>query len=152
MILANDLLAIYLENELAELDKREPKQKAEGVQKSEILWTGPKTALIELLYALHSEPVINYGNAELQQIAIALEKAFNVELGQYHRTFLELRMRKGMRGLIIGILIAIMTDSYWYASSYFYSNLIVILLDIVGAGISVGILGLTISLVNKKMN
>jgi hypothetical protein len=57
-----------------------------------------------------------------------------------------------MRGLIIGILIAIMTDSYWYASSYFYSNLIVILLDIVGAGISVGILGLTISLVNKKMN
>lgn len=104
MILANDLLQIYLEDELSELDKKEPKQKSEVNQKPDILWTGPKTALIELLYALHSEPVLNYGKAELQQIAIALEKAFHVELGQYHRTFLELRMRKGIRTKFIDSL------------------------------------------------
>ena len=50
-------------------------------------------------------------------------------------------LKKGaLIGVIIGVLIAIMTDSYWYASSHFYSNLIVIILDIVGAGISVGII------------
>lgn len=96
MILANDLLQVYLENELSELEMKEPK-KAEVNQKSEVTWTGPKAALIELLYSLHSEPVINYGKAELQHIASTLEKAFNIDLGQYHRTFLELRMRKNAR-------------------------------------------------------
>lgn len=97
MILTNDLLQVYLEDKLAELEKNEPKQISEGNQKSEITWTGPKVALIELLYALHSESVINNGRAELQQIAVALEKAFNIELGQYHRTFLEIRTRKEIR-------------------------------------------------------
>lgn len=41
----------------------------------------------------------------------------------------------------IGVLVAIMTDSYWYSSSNFYNNLYVVLADIVGAGISVGFLG-----------
>ena len=54
-------------------------------------------------------------------------------------------------GSTIGIVIAIMTDSYWYATSYYYSNVIVVLLDILGAGISVGILGLVIAFTNKKL-
>lgn len=103
MILANDLLQVYLEDELAELEKKEPK-KTEGNQKSETTWTGSKVSLIELLYALHSEPVINHGKAELQEIATTLEKAFNVDLGQYHRTFLELRMRKSDRTKFINSL------------------------------------------------
>ncbi len=41
----------------------------------------------------------------------------------------------------IGVLIACMTDFYWYASTYFYSNLLVVILDIGGAAISVGALG-----------
>jgi hypothetical protein len=97
MILANDLLQVYLEDGIMELERTAPKQKSEVSQKSDVLWTAPKVALIELLYALHSEPTLNYGKAELRQIAVALEKAFNIELGQYHRTFLELRMRKGTR-------------------------------------------------------
>lgn len=97
MILANDLLQVYLEDGIMELERKAPKQKSEVNQKSDVLWTSPKAALIELLYALHSESSLNYGKAELQQIASALEKAFNIDLGQYHRTFLELRMRKGTR-------------------------------------------------------
>lgn len=97
MILANDLLQVYLEAKLAELEMKDPKLKSEVDPKAEIIWTGSKVALIELLYALHSEPVLNYGKAELRQIASTLEKAFNVDLGQYHRTFLELRMRKSTR-------------------------------------------------------
>ena len=55
-------------------------------------------------------------------------------------------------GAFTGILIAIMTDSYWYATSNFYSNVIVILLDIIGAGISVGVMGFSIALINKRLN
>ena len=42
---------------------------------------------------------------------------------------------------VIGFLIACMTDLYWYASSYYYSNLLVVILDVCGAAISVGALG-----------
>lgn len=104
MILANDLLQVYLEDELLELDRKEPVKKAEVNQKSDISWTGPKTAIIELLYALHSQGSLNYGKAELQQIATTLENAFNIDLGQYHRSFLELRMRKGARTKFIDSL------------------------------------------------
>jgi hypothetical protein len=104
MILANDLLQIYLEDELSELERKEPKQKAEVYQKSAITWTGSKTALIELLYALQAEGVLNYGNAELREIAKTLEKVFNIDLGQYHRTFLELRTRKVARTKFIDSL------------------------------------------------
>jgi hypothetical protein len=96
-ILANDLLQVYLEDELSELEKKEPKIKSEAIQKSESTWTGSKVSLIELLYSLHADDSINHGKAELKEIAATLEKAFNIDLGQYHRTFLELRMRKGSR-------------------------------------------------------
>jgi hypothetical protein len=52
-------------------------------------------------------------------------------------------------GSIIGVLVAIMADTYWYATSNFYSNDLVILFDILGAGLTVGILGLVTTLVNK---
>ena len=51
----------------------------------------------------------------------------------------------------IGVLVAIMTDSYWYATSHFYSNTIVILLDILAAGVTVGFMGCTITLTNKQL-
>lgn len=97
MILANDLLQVYLENELAELEKKEPKSKPAAIQKTDFRWTGSKVALIELLYSIHAEKVINHGTVDLKEIAVALEATFNIDLGQYHRTFLELRMRKGDR-------------------------------------------------------
>ncbi len=54
-------------------------------------------------------------------------------------------------GAIIGVLVAIMTDTYWYAISNFYSNFTVVVFDILGAGISVGTMSLAIAFVNKKL-
>lgn len=51
---------------------------------------------------------------------------------------------------LIGLFIAIMTDTYWLASSHFYLNEMVLVLDIVAAGLSVGVLGVVITLVNKS--
>lgn len=42
---------------------------------------------------------------------------------------------------ITGMLIAVMTDSYWFASSHFYDSLYPVLADVAGAGISVGMTG-----------
>ena len=55
-------------------------------------------------------------------------------------------------GFVIGVLIAIMTDYYWSATSNFYSNYIVVILDISAAGITVGFMGLVISYTNKKLS
>lgn len=57
-------------------------------------WTGSKVALIELLYALHTEGVFNNGASDLKDIAEYLEVVFDIDLGQYHRAFLEIRVRK----------------------------------------------------------
>ncbi len=51
---------------------------------------------------------------------------------------------------IVGILIAIMTDSYWYATSNFYNNIYVMLLDIIAAGVSVGSLGAIITIISNR--
>src|SRR5690606_3243534 len=95
-IMANDLIQVYLEDEIANLDRKELKapSKAEGSPKSAVFWTGTKVALIELMYAVHAEGSINQGKIELNAIAAFFEKTFNIDLGQYHRSFLELRERK----------------------------------------------------------
>jgi len=42
---------------------------------------------------------------------------------------------------ILGVLVACMTDFFWYASSHYYSNFTVVCLDLAGAAVSVGALG-----------
>jgi hypothetical protein len=44
-------------------------------------------------------------------------------------------------GAIMGVLIAIMTDSYWSSSSHFFNSFKPILADIAAAGLTVGIMG-----------
>ncbi len=93
-ILAHDLIQVYLEDKLLMMENREPKEKSQVNPKVKQTWTGSKVALIELLYALHTEGVFNNGNSDLKDIAEYFENIFNIDLGQYHRAFLEIRMRK----------------------------------------------------------
>lgn len=57
-------------------------------------WTGPKIALVELVYALHSAGCVMDGKADLTAISSALETTFDVSLGQVSRMFIDLRARK----------------------------------------------------------
>lgn len=93
-ILANDLLQVYLEDQLAYMDRKDPKQKAQDFPKTKISWTENKTALIELIYGLHVQRVFDNGKADIKVIADYFELVFNIELGDYYHTYLELRMRK----------------------------------------------------------
>lgn len=93
-IMAHDLIQVYLEDKLLIMENREPKEKSQINPKIKQNWTGSKVALIELLYALHTEGVFNNGSSDLKDIAEYFENIFNIDLGQYHRAFLEIRMRK----------------------------------------------------------
>lgn len=103
-IIAHDLIQVYLEDEITSLDRKELKPKAETNQVPAIFWTGSKVALIELMYAIHAEGSLNNGKAELNAIADFFEKTFGVDLGQFHRSFLELRERKTGRTKYIDTL------------------------------------------------
>lgn len=96
-ILANDLIQLYLENQLVMIENKDNSEKLQRKPNLKLIWTSPKVALIELLYALHTEGVFNNGAADLKDIASYLESVFNINLGQYHRTFLEIRVRKSDR-------------------------------------------------------
>ena len=44
-------------------------------------------------------------------------------------------------GATVGILVAVMTNSYWYSTSHFFNNLPPLLVDIAAAGVTVGLMG-----------
>ncbi len=96
-ILANDLIQLYLENQLIMIDNKDNVEKSQRKPNVKLTWTSSKVALTELLYALHSEGVFNNGAADLKEIAEYLEYVFEIDLGQYRRTFLEIRVRKTER-------------------------------------------------------
>jgi hypothetical protein len=56
-----------------------------------------------------------------------------------------------LQAACIGLLIACMTDFYWYASSNFYSDFSAVFVDLAGATITVGLLGLFNHLILKNL-
>ncbi|WP_100612951.1 RteC domain-containing protein [Confluentibacter lentus] len=93
-ILANDLIQLYLENQLIMIDNKDTSEKSQRKPNIKMAWTCSKVALIELIYALHAEGVFNNGAADLKDIAEYFEHIFEIDLGQYRRAFLEIRARK----------------------------------------------------------
>lgn len=96
-ILANDLLQLYLEDQLIILNGKNGRENSQRNPNTKLTWTGSKVALTELLYALQTEGVFNNGTADLKIIAEHFEEMFNIDLGQYRRTFFEIRVRKDDR-------------------------------------------------------
>lgn len=93
-ILAHDLIQVYLESKLLNMVKKKCKEKSQREPKGKMVWTGSKVSLTEILYAFQSKGVFNNGTAELKDIANYFEQIFHIDLGQYRRTFLEIRGRK----------------------------------------------------------
>ncbi|WP_282081264.1 RteC domain-containing protein [Aquimarina algiphila] len=95
-ILAYDMLIIHLKTEIDKLENNNGKEQAMNPfsQQSHLFWTAHKTDLIELIYALHSCGAVNSGTADIKEIAAAYEQMFNIDLGNYYHTFVEIRSRK----------------------------------------------------------
>lgn len=88
-IIANDLIQVYLEDQLFKISKAK-----RVVDNHSVTWTGSKTALTELIYALHAEGALDNGNADIKAIAKTFEIIFNIDLGDFYHTFMELKSRK----------------------------------------------------------
>lgn len=92
-IFAHKLLISRLRKELFKL-KNTSRLNSFLTTTSSLQWTANKVDLIELIYALHAVKSINNGQVEIKDIASIVQEAFNIELGDYYRTFIEIRSRK----------------------------------------------------------
>ncbi len=96
-ILAYDMLIIHLKTEIDKLENNnsmEITNSPNSTLSSKLFWTGSKTDLIELIYALDSSGAINSGTADIKEVAAICEQIFNIDLGNYYHTFIEIRSRK----------------------------------------------------------
>lgn len=95
-ILANEMLRIYLNKKLQELENESyiEKQYQSISTKIPIRFTGKKAALIELGYALISSGDINHGNIEIKEFMNYLSSVFNIDLGGYYDAYIAMKERK----------------------------------------------------------
>lgn len=89
-IMANDLIQVYIEDKLYRGDElssisADPKSPN---------WTGSKAALIELIYALQTHGDFNNGKTDIRVIARYFENVFDIDLGDFYHTYLEIKNRK----------------------------------------------------------
>ncbi|RTY87415.1 RteC domain-containing protein [Flavobacterium sp. RSP15] len=103
-IIANEEIKNFLVEQMEKLERKpittqSPSQLSKGPK-----WTGSKVDLIELIYALHTEGVFNNGTSGLKEVTTFFESSFNIDLGQFHRVFLEIRNRKTERTKFLNTL------------------------------------------------
>ena len=102
-ILANESLRIWLTLAMQEGRTKQEKglERSWGREAPELNWSDSKTDLIELIYALQSSGSINHGSIEVKQLAQKFENIFNIDLGNYYKTFQEIRIRKKGRTIFL---------------------------------------------------
>lgn len=108
-IIANDLLQVHLEDAISSLERKESNMGTQDFPKAKLTWTDQKTALIELLYALHAQGTFDNGKADIKDIAGYFENIFNIDLGDYYRSFMEIRLRKTGRTKFLNSLVQSLT-------------------------------------------
>lgn len=111
--MAYDMLIVYLQQEIETLASNLDNPKTNPMKhSSKLFWTGSKTELIELIYALQSSGAINSGTADIKEMALVFERLFNIDLGNYYHTFIEIRARKNSKTKFLDRLIEVLTKRF----------------------------------------
>tara|TARA_R110002126_G_scaffold22865_8_gene81117 strand:+ start:14026 stop:14865 length:840 start_codon:yes stop_codon:yes gene_type:complete len=106
IIMAYDMLIVYLQGEIDILTINMDELNTKPMERpSKLFWTGSKTDLIELIYALHASNTINSGTVDIKELASHFEHFYNIDLGNYYHTFIEIRSRKTGRTKFLDKLI-----------------------------------------------
>ena len=94
---AYDKLLTYLKERLMAIEN--PKMNTAWSDSAErrLQWTGSKVALTELIYALYFSGTVNYGKAKVKDIALILQKTFNIEIDDIYKVCSEIKLRKKSR-------------------------------------------------------
>lgn len=105
-IICNEMLRIYLNKKKHCLEKQEIiKKNRELLPEINLQWTGSKAAATELGYAIQNSGVLNHGNVDIKEIMNFLEISFDIDLGDYYRTYIALKSRKKDRTPFLNKLI-----------------------------------------------
>ena len=105
-MLAYDMLEIYLQQRLQELERKEVIENSRtSLPDNPFQWTGTKIAAIELGYAIYAAGVLNNGNADIKEIMTYIEASFKIDLGDYYRAYLSMREKKKDRTSFLTSLI-----------------------------------------------
>ena len=105
-IICNEMLRIYLNKKKHSLGKYEIiKKSKELLSQTNLKWTGSKAAAVEMGYGIHESGVINNGNVDIKEIMNFLEVSFDVDLGDYYRTYVAIKSRKKNRTPFLNKLI-----------------------------------------------
>ncbi|KIA88507.1 RteC domain-containing protein [Kaistella jeonii] len=106
-ILANDCYEKFLR---AELSKIKNNHTEEEKSHSTIQWSASKVALTELVVALHQTRCLNGGNKDLSETVKWFETSFDIDLGNYHKTMIEIRSRKNDKAKFLHLLTENLTN------------------------------------------
>ncbi|OBX23392.1 MULTISPECIES: RteC domain-containing protein [Bizionia] len=98
-IMAYDLLVTYYKNELIKLksQKRISSRHTPPLLTQTFSWTASKTDLVELMYAINATGAVQNGNIDLKVLAEICESLFNIKLGNFYKTYGEIKAREGAR-------------------------------------------------------
>lgn len=89
---------IYLNRQLQLLDRKIHISKIRATLSDfNLKWTGSKSDAIEFGYGLFAVATLNNGNVTIKEIMTFIEAAFDIDLGDYYRTYLTLKSRKKNR-------------------------------------------------------
>ncbi len=91
---AFNLFVFYLQNRMIDKSKFVNEKPLEINNHINLQWTSTKSALTELIYALHYNRVINNGNADIKEIALAMQQVLHFDLGDFYKIFSEIKSRK----------------------------------------------------------
>lgn len=65
-----------------------------GPPPPKLKWTANRLDLVELIYALQASGAINYGDADLKDLAKVFETMFQIQIGDLYRSFHDISNRK----------------------------------------------------------
>lgn len=101
--MANEMIVAYLEEKLEQIKNNQPtKNKLQG---SNLIWSGNKIDLVEVIYALYHQKVISNGTIEIKELSKAFEQFFNITIDDnIYRYYTDIKNRKGKRSKFIDVL------------------------------------------------
>lgn len=110
-MIANERLTVYINNKLINIKQLENNiPELLSLPKAKLTWTAKKAELVELIYAWDSAGCFNNGNTNIKELAEYIETVFNINLGDFYHTFLEIRERKGSHTLFLDKLIKYLNE------------------------------------------
>lgn len=110
-MIANERLTVYINNKLLNINNLEHNiPERLNLPKARLTWTAKKAELVEQIYAWDSAGCFNNGNTNIKELAEYIETVFNINLGDFYHTFLEIRERRGSRTQFLDKLIKFLEE------------------------------------------